>query len=802
MTTTATLPTDRLCPLAEHSSDVIAQYDREGRQLRTNEAYRGLFHTVELDICPLLLQAPVGAKEFTTQTAWTDAQGMARRFDVLIAAQEDDKGGVTAWWLAARDRTEEHELHSRLRQLEDELHRRNAELRALMEHSPDSVARYDHRGRCLYANPTFLEQHGVRADDIHGKPPADHSGCPSALHLQVAIQGVVSSNETRELEYAWTAENGRRHFSRLKLVPEHDAQGQLVSVLAIGRDITDHKESLGLLERAESLARMGHWEWDFTLRRSVVSEELCRLLGKPISWQPTPEQSLAESPAEDRERICNLYKNAFAVRLSEVVYTQRIQNAQGDQIDLFTHVQIDYGPAGPLRLRGTSRDITELKRYETRLNEIALQDPLTGLPNRAWLTNRLETAIADAQEEERLGGLLLLNLDRFKEVNDILGHGHGDSLLIHCAQRLQQLVRAYDTVARLGSDEFAILLPHARDPAELLTFAEILITAMAQPFHLGEQPLFITCSIGIAQFPGDGANANELLQHADSALTEARARGRSRCHLYSADLTERSRERAQLGIALRRAEAQGELEVYYQPKVSLAHGTWTGAEALLRWNHPEAGLVTPDRFIALAEESGLIVGIGTWVLNAACSAASEWNRQAAQPFKVAVNLSPVQFRQDDLVGTVRRALATTGCAPAWLELEITENLLLDANENVRTMLCELREMGITVAIDDFGTGYSSLAYLKRFPIDVLKIDRTFVRDIGMEHNSTELTKAIVSIGRSLGMQLVAEGVESDTQAAFLLKQGCHSAQGYLYGKPMPKALFESQWDEKPAPMHA
>ena len=338
-------------------------------------------------------------------------------------------------------------------------------------------------------------------------------------------------------------------------------------------------------------------------------------------------------------------------------------------------------------------DITELKQYENRLNEITLQDPLTGLPNRMLLNERLQGAMAKALDEGCIGGLLLLNLDRFKEVNDILGHGHGDHLLVHCGKRLLQLVRTYDTVARLGADEFAVLLPQIRDVADLVAIAKKINAAMSQPFHIGDQPIFVTCSIGIAQFPVEGVRANELLQHADSALSEAKVRGRSGYYLYSAELTERARERAQLGIALRRAEPDGQLELYYQPKVDLSDGTWIGAEALLRWNHPKVGLVTPDRFIGLAEESGLIVGMGTWVLTKACLAAQEWNTRLGWPFKVAVNLSPVQFRQDDLVTTVRSVLSTTGCEPGWLELEITESLLLGDIEDTIARMVQLKSEG-------------------------------------------------------------------------------------------------------------
>lgn len=779
--------------MAERSPDVLALFDAQGRKTYANPSYEQVCLAHGVDVMPLLQQAQATTQPFATQLQWTDLKGMPRQLGVQLTPEVEPEGVISAWWLVGRDTTDEHQVRQRLAQREDELARCAQEFQALVEHSPDTVVRYDAEVRCQYANRAFLQLWDLCPIEIQGKRPSEYWKFGSARTLEDAVRQVAANQQPHELEYVWTSKGGHRRFIHLRLIPERDAQGRLASVLTIGRDITDHKENQHFLAQAEVMAGIGHWQWDFAQQKSSTSDELCRIFDRPAGWQPTPEEALESSVPHDRERIRKLYESAFALQLPELTYNYQIVNAQGNTLDLHTHVRIDYGPRGPQRLRGTTRDITELKQYEARLNEIALRDPLTGLPNRTFLNDRLHTAMAEAIEEGKTGGLLLVNLDHFKEVNDILGHGYGDHLLIHCGKRLQLLVRAYDTVARLGADEFALILPQVRDIADLEAIAKKIIDAMAQPFVIGDQSLFVTCSIGIAQFPIDGVQAHELLQHADSALTEAKTNGRSGHHLYSAKLTQRARERAQLGIALRRAEADGQLEVYYQPKVALAHGTWVGAEALVRWNHPTAGLVMPDKFIGLAEENGLIVGIGTWVLTEACLAARRWNAGARRPFKVAVNLSPVQFRKDNLAATVRHVLSTTGCDPRWLELEITESLLLDGNEDVRTTLCALRELGVTVAIDDFGTGYSSLAYLKRFSIDVLKIDRTFVRDIGIEHNSTELTKAIISMGNSLNMQLVAEGVESPSQASFLLAQGCPLAQGYMYGKPMPRHLFESAW---------
>ena len=446
-----------------------------------------------------------------------------------------------------------------------------------------------------------------------------------------------------------------------------------------------------------------------------------------------------------------------------------------------------------LGVQGIGRDISELRNYESRLHETAFRDGLTGLPNRALLNERLHQSLSEAARRDHRLGLLVVDLDRFKEINDTHGPGTGDRLLYESAQRLNDLMQTDDMLARLGGDEFAILLPEIREPADLGSMSRKILDAMARPFHINDQDLFISACIGIAVFPDDGKHAETLLQYADSALYNAKARGRSCFRFYSSELTLKSKARAALEAALRHAEQEGQLELYYQPKVDLSNGRLVGAEALLRWHHPELGMVPPDKFITIAENTGLIVSIGSWVLTKACLTAQRWNTSGEPELKVAVNLSSRQFREDDLLSSVRGILSQTGCAARWLELEITESLLLDDDDGVRATLQGFRDLGMSIAIDDFGTGYSALGYLKRFPIDVLKIDRSFTHDITLERDSTELTKAIITMARSLNLELVAEGIETETQELFLQAHGCHLGQGYRYGKPMPKEQFEQQF---------
>ncbi|UCV09364.1 bifunctional diguanylate cyclase/phosphodiesterase [Dechloromonas denitrificans] len=672
---------------------------------------------------------------------------------------------------------------------EKELCRRVQEFHALVENSPDTIARYDPAGYRIYANPAFARLAGVPAEALLGKKPSDYAQTAETQVYELALHSVIDSGRRSELDYTWPAGDGRMICSHIIMTPEFGPDGDVTSVLAIGRDVSAIKETEHRLRQAEAMAQLGHWQWDHVEKKAVVSGEMCRIFGQAADWQPAIEDLLAMSIDEDRKRVLKALEDAYERSDDEVTIGYRIKNG-GRVHHLQTHLHIEYGPdLTPRRLNGTTQDISELKSYESRLHEMAFHDTLTGLPNRALLNDRLNHALDKAGRRNQVLGLLVIDIDRFKEVNDTHGHNQGDLLLHESAERLRRQMRDYDTVARLGGDEFAIVLPEIRDAADLGSISRKILDALAHPFHLANQEVFISASIGIAVFPADGTTATELLQYADSALYDAKARGRAGFRFYSAELTAKARERAMLETALRRAEVENELEVFYQPKIDLRNSRLVGGEALLRWRHPSLGLVQPDKFIGIAEDTGLIVGIGAWVLKQACFAARRWNKAGECELKIAVNLSSRQFRDNDLVATVEQALAASGCQPGWLEFEITESLLLDNDESIGRTLNAFRAMGISIAIDDFGTGYSSLAYLKRFPINVLKIDRSFIKDVMLDNDSTELVKGIITMALSLRLELVAEGIETQIQEEFLQAHGCHLGQGYRYGKPMPADEF-------------
>jgi diguanylate cyclase (GGDEF)-like protein len=433
----------------------------------------------------------------------------------------------------------------------------------------------------------------------------------------------------------------------------------------------------------------------------------------------------------------------------------------------------------------------DLRRREEEYRTLALFDELTGLPNRTLLADRVRQAIADGARAGTQFGLMIVGLDLVKEVNDSLGHCAGDSLLCEAGMRLQFQMRPGDTVARLGGDEFAVLLPGVRGPEDFCLAARKFIDTLTAPYQLDGHEVVVSASIGIALYPDDSVAIDELFRFAGSALHHARRAGPDNFQFYVTQLTARSTERLELAAALHKAVRGGDLDLYFQPQIDLHDGAIVGLEALLRWNRPGHGFVPPDKFIPIAEETGVIVEIGEWVLATACRAVVAWNRGRPVPVAVSVNVSTRQFIRHDFVATVGRVLAATGCRPDWLKLEITESLLLKDDDDIASMLGRLHAMGLVISIDDFGTGYSALGYLNRFPVSQIKIDRSFVSDIPQDSDKSELVKAILSMAAALRLQVIAEGVETAAQVDYLKAHGCRFVQGYLFGAPMPGPALDA-----------
>jgi len=430
-------------------------------------------------------------------------------------------------------------------------------------------------------------------------------------------------------------------------------------------------------------------------------------------------------------------------------------------------------------------DITDRKKAEREVQQLAYFDSLTGLPNRALLNDRLNQILAQSVREGWLVGILFLDIDRFKCINDTQGHAAGDKLLQSVAKRLRKRLRQSDTVARLGGDEFVIVLSAVKHEQDVSHVAQEVMKALSMPFEIGEQEIFISASIGIAISPLDGHDVGILLRNADTAMYVAKESGRNNYKFFSREMNLKAVERLALESNLRRALEKEELTLAYQPQIDTRTGLMTGVEALLRWNHPELGSVSPGKFIPVAEETGLILPIGEWVLRSACRQARSWQDAGFSSLCVAVNISGCQFKQGDLEKLVRQVLEETRLNPANLELELTESILMDNAESAINMLKELKKLGVNLAIDDFGTGYSSLTYLKHFPIDRLKIDQLFIRNITTDVNDASISEAIIAMAHSLRMDVIAEGVETKEQMEFLAGRDCFEMQGYYFCRPVP-----------------
>ena len=452
-------------------------------------------------------------------------------------------------------------------------------------------------------------------------------------------------------------------------------------------------------------------------------------------------------------------------------------------------ISISHRPMPDGGLVATFDDVTEQRRAETRASFLATHDDLTALPNRMVFSQSVSEAVKIGRRYDQQFAVMFVDLDRFKIINDTLGHSAGDALLIEIAKRLTQSVRESDLVSRIGGDEFVILLRKISNVEQVTRVARKILAAVVKPLTIHGHECRVTASIGISLFPSDAQDEELLTKNADAAMYAVKEEGRNSFLFHSQEIKTQSIERLMLETSLRRALERNELLLYYQPKQDISRGSISGVEALLRWHHPDLGLLQPSRFIPLAEETGLIVPIGKWVLETACAQSMAWQRQGLPAIRIAVNLSPRQFADPNLLDDIGAALEKSGMPPELLELEITESMMMQNVEHTVQVLTAIKSLGITLAIDDFGTGYSSMSLVKKFPIDVLKIDRSFVREITTDSEDKAIADAIIALGRALDLTIVAEGVETVEQEAFLRAHNCDEIQGYLISKPIPADEF-------------
>jgi len=697
-----------------------------------------------------------------------------------------------AWTFSAfiRDLTERKQVEKQVRASEQELS-------AILNSMQDTYYRVGSDGHLTHVSPSVqqLLGHspqqllGTKLADLYVDPQGQEKFLAEMENRGDAIENYEAQLRHRDGSIIWVSTNA--HYVR-------DEQGNPIGLEGTTRDVS-------LLKAAEDLnSRFGRildnssneiYIFDAeSMRFSLVNQGARSNLGYSMQEmeQLTP---LDLKPDFTLASFTELIQPLREGEQEQMVFQTHHRRKDGSLYPVEVRLQLSYQESPPVFV-AIIQDITERIQTQERLQYLAHHDALTTLPNRVLFTDRLSQSLAHAERYNRLVAVLFMDLDRFKLINDTMGHDFGDRALQTLAERLNECVRAGDTVARLGGDEFAIVLEDIVSADAVVQIARKILNVLSQSFLLDERELFITTSIGISLFPLDGKDTQTLLKHADIAMYRSKDQGRNTYQFYSSDMSAKTFERLSMETNLRHALEREEFVLYYQPQLDLLSGRITGVEALLRWQHPDLGLIMPGEFIPILEDTGLIIPVGEWVLRNACLQARAWNNTELKPLRMAVNLSSRQFNEEKFIDMVGRVLKDTGLKPSLLELEITESILMqDVGKTVST-LNAINDMGIRLAVDDFGTGYSSLSYLKRFPIETLKIDQGFIHDIIEDPDDATLVEAIIALARALRLNVIAEGVESEAQVDFLKSHNCDCLQGYLFYTPQAAQDLEMQLWEK------
>jgi diguanylate cyclase (GGDEF)-like protein/PAS domain S-box-containing protein len=691
-------------------------------------------------------------------------------------------------------------LRSAQRRFEQEIARQKIQLSMALDNMSQGLCMFDASSRLILCNRRYLAMYGLSAEVIkpgctlaelidHRKATGSFVGDTTAYVAEV--MGIVALEQTSERVVeipdgrtirlvhqpmsggAWVATH-EDITSQRRVEQERDRNREFLNLVVETIPVTTVVKDAREL-RYRFVNRAGEQYYGMS-RNEIIGKTVYDLL-----------------PEATAERVTRLDRQLVAERTPiHDEHQVRLENGT-IRVAKSTRLPILDKNGEPQYLLAVIEDITERRHAEQRIAHLAHHDALTNLPNRTLFRTQLEMALRQLRPDEHLA-LLYLDIDHFKSINDTLGHPVGDELMKAVAERLRGCIDAHDTVARLGGDEFALIQSAIRNPQDCIPLLNRLYETIRAPYDLNGHQVVADVSIGIAIAPSDGTEPDELLKNADLALYGAKAEGRGTYRFFELDMDARMKARRSLELDLRKAIADGEFQLYYQPFVNLQSNEIVGCEALIRWNHPTHGTISPAEFIPVAEETGLIVPIGEWVLRQACADAVTW----PDHYKVAVNLSPVQFRSRSLVQMIFNAFATAGLRPERLELEITETVLMQHNEATLEMLQQLRKFGVHIAIDDFGTGFSSLGYLRSFPISKVKIDRTFIKDLPEARDALSIVRAVVGLANDLGIVSTAEGVESEQQLETLRGIGCMEMQGFIFSQPKPLAQIVRLFPERKA----
>jgi diguanylate cyclase (GGDEF)-like protein/PAS domain S-box-containing protein len=606
-------------------------------------------------------------------------------------------------------------------------------------------------------------------------------------------------------------DNGETRWLMSRVLVGLNEQGETRYLASMCFDITEQKQEQENLQRANSqleqaqnylysaLSASGIGIFRYAVNENYNTDtqfsmpwnyNLEQIFGYPAGTQMTAELQIRRMKTEDRDAIATKARAAMSAKQHEFQHEYTIEWEDQSTHWLLSKCTTEVDENGlPTYVSGAVIDITDRRLAEEQLQFIATHDALTALPNRLMFSNLLSHTIETAKRYSNRFALFFIDLDRFKSINDALGHQAGDQLLVDTAQRLRRCLRTSDVLARISGDEFVLLAPQLDNEESAAVVARKIIAEVSEPMYLLEQKCQITASVGICLYPEHGGDEKTLVKNADSAMYAAKEAGKNNYQFFNSSSTSQSLERMALESELRSALANNEFSLQYQAKLDLRNNNITGVEALLRWNNPKYGSISPAQFIPMAEETGLIVPIGRWVLMTACKQNVEWQKQGLPPICVAVNISARQFLNRDLLINIKEALEESGMAPELLELEITESMVMHHVDQAVALLYEIKKLGARIAIDDFGTGYSSLAQLKRFPIDTLKVDRSFINEVAHDADDQAITDAVIALGKSLSLTIIAEGVETKEQQDFLRKHSCDEMQGYYFSRPVPPAEF-------------
>jgi diguanylate cyclase (GGDEF)-like protein/PAS domain S-box-containing protein len=688
--------------------------------------------------------------------------------------------------------------HVQLQRIRHQLSERDQLFQLVSENAADMIAVVDSDGRRLYNSPAYQTVLGYSPDELRATSSIEQIHPDDRPRVLMAAEKARLSGQGERVEYRMRHKDGSWRILESTACTTRDARGQTDKLVIVNRDITQRKQTEELLLHNAAL-RHAEEKYRAIFEDAVVGIFQMTPDGRPLSINRALAQIHGyDSPEQLMAEVSNLVSQLF-IGSGQIDELKRVLDEKGvvrsAEVEVhcrdrsrkwvLANMRAVCDSDGKIVLyEGTLEDITDRKVAENQVQFLAYYDALTELPNRTLLRDRLGKALAGSRRRKDKVAVLFLDLDRFKVINDSLGHSFGDLLLRKIADRLKSQVREQDTVARVGGDEFLVVLTDVKDGTDAAIAAEKIMDAMIAELVIQGRSFSVSCSMGISIFPEHGADSETLIKNADAAMYSAKESGRNTFQFFSEKMNAEVVERLTLEHGLRAALDKKEFFLVYQPQMDIATGTIVGFEALLRWQHPELGTIAPDRFMGIAENSGLILPIGAWVLRTACSQARKWQDEGLCATPVAVNVSAVQFRQPGFREVVSRVLSETGLACQYLELEVTESLLLSNADMTSSVLRELKGMGLKLAIDDFGTGYSSLSYLKQFPFSKLKIDRSFIRDVAVNSDDAAITTAIISMAKSLSLKVIAEGVENEAQMSFLRKLGCEEIQGYYFSKPL------------------